>query len=75
MYGLCTKVFKVNIGRITVGIILFERKRRRETTPNVKLISTSFMDGKLYSHGLEVESTPRFRASFTLIAWVGNCRW
>ena len=43
MYSLCTKVFKVNIGRITLGIIPFERKRRRETTPNVKLISTSFI--------------------------------
>ena len=38
MYGLCTKVFEANIGRITLGIIPFERKRRRETNPNVKLI-------------------------------------
>ena len=39
-----------------LGIIPFER---RETTLNVKLISTSFMEGKLCSHGLEFESTPR----------------
>ena len=67
MYGVCTKVFKPNTGRITLGITPFGRKRRRGTTPNVKLIPTSFMEGKLYSHGLEVESFQSFLHPYSMV--------
>ena len=74
LYGICTKVFKMNSARIAMGAIPMKRKGRREITFSVKLISTSFMKSKLCSHDAEVLPRIHLRASLAIAAWMGECR-